>query len=208
MVSSDPQWLEWAKRLQAAAQSGLTYARDPFDRERYRSVQQVAADVMAQHTDVDSGTLSGLFDAQTGHATPKVDVRAAVFRADKILLVKERDDGCWSLPGGWADVYDTPSEAAVREVFEETGYRTRAVKLLAVLDRDKQGHTPMPFHAYKLCFRCELIGGNPESSLETEESRFFPLEALPPLSPGRVTMRQIERFFEHYRHSELPSDFD
>src|SRR5947209_17011535 len=142
-MSADPQWLEWAKRLAAAAQNGLAYSQNPFDRERYRAIQAIASEITAEYSDGNYERIAALFGAEVGHATPKVDVRGAVFTDRGILLVKEREDGRWSLPGGWADVYDSPSEATVREIYEETGYRTRAVKLLALYDRTKQGHPPM-----------------------------------------------------------------
>jgi len=204
----DPQWLEWAKRLQAAAQNGLAYNPDPFNLERYEAVRRVAAEMMAAHSDATADRIGDLFAGQVGHATPKVDVRGVVFREHQVLLVKERVDGRWSLPGGWADVYDSPSEATVREIWEESGYRTRATKVLAVYDRSKQGHPPFPFHTYKIFFLCELLGGTPTSSIETDDVGFFDEHDLPELSVGRVTQAQIGRFFAHYRDPTLPTDFD
>jgi len=204
----DPQWLEWAKRLQAAAQNGLAYNPDPFNLERYEAVRRVAAEMMAAHSDAVADRIGDLFAGQVGHATPKVDVRGVVFREHQVLLVKERVDGRWSLPGGWADVYDSPSEATVREIWEESGYRTRATKVLAVYDRSKQGHPPFPFHTYKIFFLCELLGGTPTSSIETDDVGFFDEHDLPELSVGRVTQAQIGRFFAHYRDPTLPTDFD
>lgn len=204
----DPRWLQWAKRLQAAAQSGLAYSENVFDIERYGQVRAIAAEIVAEYSELALQPVRELFSEQVGHATPKVDVRAVVFQGDGVLLVKERVDGLWSLPGGWADVYDTPSHAAEREVFEESGYRVRATKLLALYDRSKQGHPPMPFHAYKVFFLCELLGGEPAHSIETEGVGFFPEDNLPELSIGRVTPAQIHRFFEHHRDPDLPTDFD
>jgi ADP-ribose pyrophosphatase YjhB (NUDIX family) len=204
----DERWLQWAKRLQAAAQNGLEYNTDPFNVERYTAIRVIATDMMATYADVDHAVVSDLFQRQIGHATPKIDVRGVVFKDDGVLLVRERSDGRWSLPGGWADVYDTPSEATVREIFEESGFRTRAVKLLALLDRTRQGHPPIPFHAYKAVFLCEIEAGEPTPSIETAEIAFFPRHALPPLSLGRVTPEQIRRFFEHRVHPEWPADFD
>lgn len=204
----DSKWLEWAKRLQAAGQTGLSYAQNPFDAQRYASICAIAAEILASQADEDVGYIRGLFAGEVGHATPKVDVRGVVFRGDAVLLVRECADGCWSLPGGWADVYDSPSEAVIREIYEESGFKTRAVKLLAVYDRNKHPHPPMPYHAYKLFFACELVGGGPAKSIETDGVEFFAENELPALSVGRVTPAQLARFFEHRRHPDWPTDFD
>jgi ADP-ribose pyrophosphatase YjhB (NUDIX family) len=190
------------------AQNGLTYTTDPYDRERYTAIRTIAAEIIAAHTHGDVHAVQGLMAGEVGHATPKVDVRGVVFRDDALLLVKERQDGRWPPPGGWADVNESPSDAVVREVFEESGYQTRAVKLLAVYDRRKHAHPPHLFRIYKLFFRCELIGGVPASSVETDGAAFFRAGMLPELSVGRVTSGQIARLFEHYRHPDWPTDFD
>jgi ADP-ribose pyrophosphatase YjhB (NUDIX family) len=203
-----PQWLDWARRLQAIAQNGLTYSDNHYDRERYEAVRDVAAEMMSAQSDAELASIGDLFAQQVGAATPKVDVRAAVFRDDTILLVKERSDGLWTLPGGWADVNEPPSRAIEREVYEESGYRTRAIKLLAFYDRDLHGHPPYPFHVYKLFFRCELEGGTAAPSHETEDVAFFAEDTLPALSLTRVTAAQVARLFEHYRHPDWPTDFD
>jgi ADP-ribose pyrophosphatase YjhB (NUDIX family) len=205
---SEPRWLEWARQLQAHAQAGLTYARDPFDIERFEAVRRIAAEMMAAQSGVDVQSIHDLFAGEYGHPTPKVDVRGAVFQGDTILLVKERVDGGWTLPGGWADVNESPAEAVVREVYEESGYQTRAVKLLALYDRRKHDHPPHPWHIYKVFFQCELVGGAPATSIETDEVAFFRQDEIPPLSIGRVTAAQIARFFEHYRRPDWPADFD
>jgi ADP-ribose pyrophosphatase YjhB (NUDIX family) len=201
-------WLDWARRLQAIAQSGLAYSPNQYDLDRYEAVREIAAEMMAAGSASSVAPIRDLFAGQTGYATPKVDMRAAVFRENRILLVQESEDGAWSLPGGWADVGESPAEATVREVREESGYETRAVKLLAVYDRNRHGHPPIPFHAYKLFFRCELIGGEPALSNETTGVDWFGEDRLPPLSTMRVTAAQIRRFFEHYRNPKWPTDFD
>ena len=196
---------------QAPADTGAEWAGvqpGPFNIERYTAIQRIAAEIMETYTAADMASIQGLFDAEIGHATPKIDVRGVVFKDGRILLVKERADGRWSLPGGWADVYDSPADATVREVFEESGYRTRAVKLLALLDRAKQGHPPSPYHSYKAFFLCELLGGAPQTSMETDGVDFFAQDALPELSIDRVTSDQIARLFEHLRSPDLPADFD
>jgi ADP-ribose pyrophosphatase YjhB (NUDIX family) len=203
-----PKWLEWAQRLQAISQCGLTYTENPFEIERYHAVQQIATEIISTHSDIDPVQVRDLFDGERGYATPKVDVRGVVFRDDAILLVKELRDNRWTLPGGWADIGDSPAEATEREVLEESGYVVRAVKLLACYDRNRHGHPPFIFHIYKLFFQCELLGGESTDSSETSEARFFGRDEIPDLSLPRVTPAQIERFFAHHQHPDWPTDFD
>jgi len=205
----NPQWLLWARRLQAIGQTGLTYCRDRYDRERYQQLYEVAAEMMAHGSGLPGAEpVVELFKQGAGYATPKVDVRAAVFDDGRLLLVRETEDGGWSLPGGWADVGDSPSVAAVREVREESGYEVHARKLAAVYDRDRHGHPPIPFHAYKLFFLCDLVGGASARSHETDAVDFFAEDNLPPLSLTRVTPDEIQHMFDHYRHPEWPTSFD
>lgn len=206
----DPQWLQWARQLQAIAQNGLTYAQSAYEIERYEQVRQVAAEMMATGAGVGTPRVLDLFTQELGYATPKVDSRGVVFRDNALLLVRElADDGRWTLPGGWADPNESPAEAVVREVWEETGYTTRAARLLAVYDRSKHPHTPpYPFHIYKLFFQCELVGGAATRSHETGESAFFGADEIPELSMSRVTPAQIARLFVLHQHPDWPTDFD
>lgn len=206
----EPQWLNWAKRLQAIAQNGLTFSEDkPFDLERYEAIRRIAAEMMATAAQTELQPVLDLFAGEVGYATPKVDVRAAVFRDEEILLVKEQSDGMWTLPGGWADVSESPSENIVREVYEEAGFHVRVAKLAAVYDRSKHPHRPpFPHHVYKLFFLCEIIDGTATPSVETSEVGFFAEKAIPPLSINRVTPAQVARMFEHYHRPDLPADFD
>jgi ADP-ribose pyrophosphatase YjhB (NUDIX family) len=206
----EPQWLKWAKELQAIAQNGLLYASDkPYDAARYKRIREIASEMMAASGAADEEFFAELFGGEEGYATPKVDVRGAIFRDDKILLVKEISDGGWTLPGGWADVNDSPREAVEREVWEESGYEVRATRLLAVYDRSKHGHVPaVPFYVYKIFILCELLGGKARASIETSDVGFFAEDDLPPLSVARVTAKQIARLFELQRHPDWPADLD
>jgi ADP-ribose pyrophosphatase YjhB (NUDIX family) len=206
---ADPQWLTWTKRLQAIAQNGLTYARDPFDTERYEQLQQVAAEMMAAGTGIaNSEKVLDLFRQEHGYATPKIEVRGAAFRDGEVLLVRERDDGGWTVPGGWADLGDPPSAMVAREVKEESGFDVVARKLAAVYDRNRHPHPPSPNHAYKMMFICELMGGEAKPSYETPEVAFFARNRLPTLSIARITAYQMEQLFEHAAHPEWPTVFD
>jgi len=210
----EPRWLEWAKELHSVAHNGLLYVRDPYDRERYEQVLRIAAEMMAaQSGSNDLRPVLDLLTQDAGYITPKVDVRAAVFQEDRILLVRElQDEGRWTLPGGWADPNDAPSKAAEREVREETGYKVVAERVLAVFDRSQARHghyPPHPLHSYKIFFLCKLVGGTAEQSHETGESRFFAEGDLPvDLSVARVTLPQLQRIFAQHRNAELAADFD
>lgn len=207
-MSNLPPWFDWVQRLQSIAQAGLTYTQNVFDVERYHQIQQIAAEILAAGIDAPLEQVQGLLAGEKGYATPKLDVRGAVFKDGKILLVKELSDGLWTLPGGWVDVGEGPSTAAEREVWEESGYEVRASKLLAVYDRNLHDYPPYIFHTYKLIFQCELIGGKPTASIETDGAEFYAEDALPPLSLQRVTPEVLTRLFDLYRHPERPTDFD
>lgn len=208
MTSSDPEWVAWARRLRAIAQTGLTFGESEYDLERYRQIEQIADEIFAQHAAIDHPTIRNFFARDEGYATPQVDVRGAVFRNDRVLLVRERLDGLWTLPGGFADVNDSPSEAVEREILEESGIEARAVKLAMVYDKRLQDHPPSPRHTYKLFFLCDLIAGQARTSFETTAVDFFDLDELPELSTHRITATQIRRLSEHLHNPELPTDFD
>jgi len=208
-ITESPAWLERARKLQAIAQNGLLFAKDPYDRERYEDIREIAARMMAEGTGEPLEVVTGIFGGQAGYATPKVDVRGVVFREEKILLVQEAQDGLWTLPGGWADPNESPSESVTREVREESGFATRAVKLLAVFDRAKHNHVPLhPFHVYKLFIRCEIESGEARPSMETLDVAFFAEDRVPELSLARVVPAQIARLFQHLHHPEWMTDFD
>jgi ADP-ribose pyrophosphatase YjhB (NUDIX family) len=205
----EPKWLTLSRELQAIAQTGLTFTKDAYDRQRYERVRELAATIMAEGAHENTETVLGLFRQEQGYPTPKVDVRGAAFVEGRILMVRERSDGRWTLPGGWADVNQSAAECVVREIAEESGFDSRVLKLAAVWDYSRQGHRPR-HHAsiYKLFFLCELTGGQPRPSIETTEVGFFERAALPELSGGRITAAQIDAMFEHAAQPLRPADFD
>ena len=201
-------WLAVAQRIQAISQTGLAFAENHYDSGRYRELSEIAASMMAGPEPEHIPLAAGVFASERGYATPKVDVRAAVLREGRLLLVRERSDGCWTLPGGWADVGQSAAECAEREVREESGYIVRATRLLACWDRDKHPHTPYPFSVYKLVFECELVGGAPAASDETSEVGFFGEDQIPELSRTRILPDQIRFVFDALRNPGMPAAFD
>ena len=202
--------LQWARKVQAIAQNGLAFTQDPFDRERFEQLQQLVTTILTSQLTITPEQVQGLWLGDDGYATPKIDVRGAVFDQDKVLLVRERSDGKWTLPGGWVDVGDGPAFAVEREIREESGYLAKAVKLATLVDKNNpaHGHPPSILHIYKLFFLCELTGGAPATSTETDAVEFFPVGTLPPLSTGRTTQPEIERLYQHHLNRGLPTDFD
>src|SRR3954451_7791979 len=194
-------WIDWVRRVQHVSETAQAYTTDPYDIKRYEEIARLAAEVAGQG--------SGLDTHGAGHPTPKVDVRAALVRDGKVLLVHEVADGRWALPGGWADIGEPPSVSAEREFREESGVPVRAVKLVAVHDRDRHNPPPHVHHIFKLLFLCEETGAPPGAPAdEVEDVGWFPLADLPPLSTGRTSRDQLELAVAHAARPDLPTDFD
>ena len=190
------KWLEIAQQLQSIAQAGLTYTENKYDVERYKQIMDLSKQIIMDFSAMSMEKLDMIFSMEKGYLTPKVDVRAVIFRGDKILLVKETIDGKWSLPGGWGDVGKTPSEVVEKEVMEESGLLVKAEKLLAVFDKKCHSHPPDIYYVYKLFFQCSEVGGALETGIETSEAGFFGRNEIPELSTERVTNSQIELLFD------------
>ncbi len=208
---TDPDWLTWTREMQAIAQTGLAFCKDPYDRERYEMLRDLSVRIMAAHTDAPPERIAALFAGEQGYATPKLDVRAAVFNdKGEILLVREAvDQGRWTLPGGWADVNLTPAENCAKEVREESGYEVQVERLAALWDRTRQGHGPLIFSVAKAVFLCAVTGGAPATSVETSGVGWFARENVPDdVSVGRTLKAQILRLFDHAADPAMPPEFD
>lgn len=203
-----PRWLAWAREIQAMSQTGLTYASNDYETQRYRRLAEIAAEIIQHCTGLPHGLLLESFLLQPGYATPKVDVRGAVVRDGRILLVQERADGRWTMPGGWADVGDLPSEMVVREVWEESGFEVVPCKLVGVFDANRSGRPLELYHAYKLIFLCQITGGEARSSNETLAVDFFDFDDLPPLSTNRTHQRHLSEVRAHLQDPNRPAAFD
>ena len=190
------------------AQTGLTFSKDSFDRQRYERLRELAALLMAQGSQSEYDAIIEILRPEVGYGTPKVDVRGAAFNEGRVLMVREITDGKWTLPGGWADVNQTARECVVREIAEESGFEARALKLAAVYDYQRNNRPHHLDSIYKLFFICEITGGEARVSNETSEVGFFARDSLPPLSLGRSTAAQIDKMFDHHADLRLPTDFD
>lgn len=206
-MEHNERWLAWAVELQSIAQAGLTYGKDPYDRERYARIREISAEIMAHMADIPLEKVKDLFCNETGYQTPKLDTRAAIFADGKILLVRE-NDGRWSLPGGWCDVNVSVGENTIKEVKEEAGLDVTADRIIAVQDRAKHN---LPLYAYGVCkvfVQCSVTGGRFEPNIETTEYRYFAPDGLPELAAEKNTEEQIRMCFEAYRSENWHALFD
>jgi ADP-ribose pyrophosphatase YjhB (NUDIX family) len=202
------KWLEWATRLQSIAQAGLTFGENQYDLDRYQQIRTLSVEILHEYTELSHEKIRDLFASETGYQTPKVDIRAAVFKDDKILMVREKIDGAWSLPGGWADVNTSVSESAVRECLEEAGASVIPKRIIAIHLADRHFDFCYPYTIYKIFVECELIGNNFSDNTETLEAGFFAFDSLPPLSNERNTKDQIEMCFEAKKQKLFETVFD
>ena len=203
-----PKWLEWAREIEALAQTGLHYAENEYQRQRNHRLMEIAAEIVVEHSNLEFSSVKETFNRQIGYATPRVDVRGAVFKDKRILLVRERMDGGWTLPGGWADVGDVPSQAAEREVWEEAGFEVKAQRLVGVYDANRSGPLEL-FHAFKIVFLCDLLGGEARPSIETSEVAFFDFDEIPEVLSGeRTRLRHIHDAFSCLEDPNCPTVFD
>jgi len=200
--------IELVKKIQAIAFAGLEYTDNDFDRERYGELKVLSQALLAELSDTQVEKIKNLFANEIGYQTPKVDVRAVVFKNEEILLVKEKIDGKWSIPGGWADVGLSPSEIAIKEAKEEAGADVMPVRVLAVIDKLKHDYPLSPFHTYKIFILCDLKNSSLSPGTETTEVNFFKRETLPSLSATRITAAQIRMLFHLWENPDEPVVFD
>lgn len=192
----EKKWLKWAKELQSIAQAGLEYSKDKYDIERFEMIRNISIDILSEYTEMEYDKVRDLFANEKGYQTPKVDIRAAIFRDNKILMVKEKIDGKWSLPGGWADIGISVYDNIMKESMEESGAKVKPKRVIAILDRNKHLKDEYPYSVYKIFVECDYIQGQYEKNIETEEADFFTLDNLPELSTGRNTKEHISMCFE------------
>jgi ADP-ribose pyrophosphatase YjhB (NUDIX family) len=203
-----PRWLEWAREIQALSQTGLHYSHDEYEIQRYQRLIEIAAEIVQSHAGLPKEPMIENFSWQPGYATPKIDVRGAVVQDGKILLVQEKMDQRWCMPGGWGDVGEIPSNMVAREVWEESGFEVKPTKLVGVYDANRDGRPLQFFHAYKIVFLCEILSGFARPSEETLAVDFFDFDKLPPLSSSRTNERHLADVLAHYRDKSQATIFD
>jgi len=202
------KWLDIAREIQQLSQTGAAFAVTDYEKNRYKRLTEITAEIIEHHTTLEKESITKVLMEHPGYATPKIDVRAAVIKDRKILLVQESTDNCWAMPGGWADVGDVPSEVASRECKEESGFDVRPVKVIGVFDANRVGGKLEFFHAFKIIFLCELIGGKATPSDETLDVQFFDFNSLPLLSLNRTNEKHLNEIKLHLQNPNRQTFFD
>lgn len=201
------KWIDWIIDLQSIAQNGLTYGKDTFDLERYQLLRNISAEMMSEISNLPLQKIKNLFCNERGYQTPKLDTRTAIFKNEKILLVKENNDK-WSLPGGWVDVQKSAAESAIQEVKEEAGLNINLSKVIAIQDRDKHNYPKQVSRIIKIFFLGELIDGEFKENIETRASNYFTLNELPELDAAKTTREQINMCYQASQTENWQTYFD
>lgn len=202
------KWLEWASEIQSIAQAGLTFSENQYDIDRYKKLRNIAVSIVNEYTNVPDDKLLTLFAGETGYQTPKVDIRSAVFRGNAILMAREKIDGKWSLPGGWADVNSSVSESAIRECYEEAGAIVKPRRIIAIHTANRQNDFIYPYTIYKIFVECDLLEWKFEENMETLCADFFTLDKLPELSVERNNLNQVKMCFAAKDRNPFETVFD
>lgn len=202
------KWLEWASEIQSIAQAGLTFSENQYDIDRYKKLRNIAVSIVNEYTNIPDDKLLTLFAGETGYQTPKVDIRSAVFRGNAILMAREKIDGKWSLPGGWADVNSSVSESAIRECFEEAGAVVKPRRIIAIHTANRQNDFIYPYTIYKIFVECDLMEWKFEENMETLCADFFTLDKLPELSVERNNLNQVKMCFAAKDRNPFETVFD
>jgi ADP-ribose pyrophosphatase YjhB (NUDIX family) len=202
------KWLNIAREIQQLAQTGAAFAVTDYEKNRYKRLTEITSEIIEHHTTLEKESVAKILMEHPGYATPKIDVRAAVIKDGKILLVQESTDNCWAMPGGWADVGDVPSEVAIRECKEESGFDVKPLKVIGVFDANRIGGRLEFFHAFKIIFLCELIGGEATPSDETLDVQFFDFDNLPSLSLNRTNEKHLNEIKLHLQNPNRQTFFD
>jgi ADP-ribose pyrophosphatase YjhB (NUDIX family) len=204
-----PKWLYWAKQLQSIAQTGIEFTENPYDRERYEKLRKISLDILHEYTEIENERLVSLFANESGYPTPKIDVRAAIFNEEgRILMIREKLDNKWALPGGWADIELTLTENIVKEALEEAGSRIKVRRIIGIFDRNRHVYDNYPYSAYKIFVECDFLSGEFKHNIETLERDFFAPDDLPELSEGRNTAEQIAICFKARKEKIFEPVFD
>ena len=188
---------KYLQRMIALIDTGLTFTKDPFDRERYEDLRGLLSEMLNQASDLDSEEVAEVLKPTSAYATPLMDVRAWIVEDEKICLVRGQGENDWALPGGFGEVGYSPTENILKEIEEETGFEAKVERLLAVFDTNRFQLQSKQYA--KFVFECKLLDGQFQENQEIADLQFFAIDQLPALSEKRITKEQIEILWQVYQ---------
>ena len=195
MKTSD--FVKYLQRMIAITDTGLTFTKDPFDRERYEDLRGLLSEMLNQASDLDAEEVAEVLKPTSAYATPLMDVRAWIVEDEKICLVRGQGENDWALPGGFGEVSYSPTENILKEIEEETGFKAKVERLLAVFDTNRFQLQSKQYT--KFVFGCKLLDGQFQENQEIADLQFFAIDQLPALSEKRITKEQIEILWQVYQ---------
>ena len=195
MKTSD--FVKYLQRMIALTDTGLTFTKDPFDRERYEDLRSLLSEMLNQESDLDAEEVAEVLKPTSAYVTPLMDVRAWIVEDEKICLVRGQGENDWALPGGFGEVGYSPTENILKEIEEETGFEAKVERLLAVFDTNRFQLQSKQYA--KFIFECKLLDGQFQKNQEIADLQFFAIDQLPNLSEKRITKEQIEILWQVYQ---------
>ena len=195
MKTSD--FVKYLQRMIAITDTGLTFTKDPFDRERYEDLRDLLSEMLNQASDLNSEEVAEVLKPTSAYSTPLMDVRAWIVEDEKICLVRGQGENDWALPGGFGEVGYSPTENILKEIEEETGFEAKVERLLAVFDTNRFQLQSKQYA--KFVFECKLLDGQFQENQEIADLQFFAIDQLPALSEKRITKEQIELLWQVYQ---------
>ena len=190
-------FVKYLQRMITLTDTGLTFTKDPFDRERYEDLRSLLSEMLNQASDLDAEEVAEVLKPTSAYVTPLMDVRAWIVEDEKICLVRGQGEDSWALPGGFGEVGYSPTENILKEIEEETGFKAKVERLLAVFDTN---HFQLQSKQYaKFVFECKLLDGQFQKNQEIADLQFFAIDQLPALSEKRITKEQIEILWQVYQ---------
>lgn len=183
---------DYILKIQSIAKIGLVYSKDPYALTNYKEINDLSTRFLEEFMEINLDRPN--YFSRDVYPTPNVSVRTVIFNSDKtkVLMVREAALHTYSLPGGWADLYDSPSKTAKNECLQEAGAEIEVVRLIGITERTPfKSNTSVP--EYVIIFEGKIKELHKEHEYETDDVQFFDINNLPEIS-RKTTKEEIMRF--------------
>lgn len=195
---------DYIVKIQSIAKIGLVYSKDPYALTNYKEINELSKEFLEKFMEIKLDR-PNYFERDI-YPTPNISVRVVIFNNDKtkVLLVREVNSHTYSLPGGWCDLYDSPSDTARNESMQEAGAELGKLRLVGLTNRTPFcSETSVP--NYVAIFEGELLKINADHEYETDDVNFFDIDNLPEIS-RKTTKDELLRFVNAAKNGEVIFD--